>query len=98
MVKLKTIEQIVQHISMEGSTLHALWFDVRDRGFELAPAAFPLRAGTTLYFLASEFVGYFYVLQYFEDLQRFGCSCKVGKQGQRCEHAVLLEQRRNATA
>ena len=95
-VKLDTTEQIVYATNTGHFTLHGVWFDVRDRGFALAPVQFALSAGIALYFVASEFAGYFYVLQYFEDLQRFGCSCKEGKQGRRCEHAILLEQERNA--
>ena len=92
MVKLQTSEPIIQLTTTEDSTLSAVWFDVRDRGFELGPTSLPLRAGTVLSFLASEFAGYGYVLHYFEDQQCFGCSCKEGKQGQRCQHIKRLSE------
>src|SRR5579859_4873235 len=69
MVKLQINESITQLTTTEDFTLHAVWFDVRDCGCELAPVQLPLRTGTTLYFMASAFAGYFYVLHYFEDLQ-----------------------------
>lgn len=92
MVKLSTTEPMAQLLSPEDFTLHGVWFDVRDRGFELAPVQMPLRAGITLYFIASEFAGYFYVLHYFKDLRRFGCSCKEGKQGHCCEHMKQMPE------
>ena len=92
MVKLKATEQMTQLTSTEDMTLQGVWFDVRDRGFELGPAPLPLQAGTTLSFLASEFAGYFYVLHYFQDLQSFGCSCKEGKQGRSCQHIKRLSE------
>jgi len=93
MVKLDTTEQITQLTSIEGFTLYGIWFDVRDCGFELAPVQIPLRVGTTLYFVPSEFASYFYVLHYFEDHQCFGCSCKEGKQGHCCEHMKRIPER-----
>ncbi|HLZ57289.1 MAG TPA: hypothetical protein VKR06_10105 [Ktedonosporobacter sp.] len=94
-VKLNTTKQIVQRTEASDFSQDCIWFDVRGRGFELSPVTFTLRAGITWYFVESEFAGYFYVLRYFEDLQRFGCSCKMGKQGQRCVHAALLGPQRS---
>jgi hypothetical protein len=86
MVKRQASESIIQLTIAEDDTLHALWFDVRDRGFALAPARLPLKAGTILYVMPSEFAGYCYILHYFQGLHRFGCSCKEGKQGRCCDH------------
>lgn len=89
------LEKHVVFSSSEGLSVPASFVNmythtiVRDTQINLAP-------DVKLHLVASELVGWYYVLQYSSYFQRYGCSCQDGKQfnhtGRACDHMRFVLQ------
>lgn len=92
MMHLSTDEPLVMVHVPCGYAFQASYINVVS-GEWVRDAQITLTNETTLYFAASRHAGWYYILQWSDQLQRYGCSCFQGKQGAtRCSHKHLVEQ------
>ena len=89
MVHCESTEPLIVQTYDEDAVVEAHWFDVRDQGLELESTRLAVKAGTTIYFAASQFAGWCYVISWASVAQRYVCSCREAKQLLRCSHEDL---------
>jgi hypothetical protein len=46
---------------------------------------------STIYFVASKHPGYYHILKFYPHINRFSCSCLVGKRGGHCDCQIELD-------